>query len=193
MKENKKVVVLFSGAGTNLKNLIDQLHQKSFVDVTIEIVAAITNKPKALGLEIAKKQGIKTFVLDHTLYETREDFDSELVRCVQSYLPDIVVMAGFMRILTPIFTSKVEAINLHPSLLPKYKGAKAIEQSFDSGDSEAGVSVHYVHNELDSGDLILQKSFKRDSDESFESFTQKIKDLEYELLPQAVIKLLTTK
>lgn len=192
--ELKKIVVLFSGAGSNLESIIEKVHKKKMRDsescLGIEIVAAITNNSEAKGIKIATDKHISTVVLDHKLFDTREDFDTKLVKVIQSYEPDLVVMAGFMRILTPIFTSQLKAINLHPSLLPKYKGAKAIEQSFDSGDSQAGVSVHFVSQELDAGALILQEAFTRSADESFESFVDKIKAIEHEILPQAIRKVL---
>lgn len=190
----KKIVVLFSGAGSNLSSIIEKVHKKKIRDneecLGIEIVAAITNNSEAKGIEIATKEHISTVVLDHKLFDTREDFDTRLVKIIQSYEPDLVVMAGFMRILTPIFTSQLKAINLHPSLLPKYKGAKAIEQSFESGDKEAGVSVHFVSEELDSGSIILQEAFTRSLDERFESFVDKIKAIEHEILPQAIREVL---
>ena len=190
----KKIVVLFSGAGSNLASIIEKVHKKKMRDgegcLGIEIVAAITNNSEAKGIEIATNKHISTVVVDHKLFNSREDFDTKLVKVIQSYEPDLVVMAGFMRILTPIFTSQLKAINLHPSLLPKYKGAKAIEQSFDSGDQEAGVSVHFVSDELDAGALILQEAFTRSDDESFESFVDKIKAIEHEILPRAIRKVL---
>lgn len=188
-----RIVVLFSGTGGNLENLITTLHGQELQSGKMDIVAAVTNRPDAKGLVVASGYGVHTEVLDHTLYESREAFDAAMVALIKGFAPDLVVMAGFMRIVTPVFTSAIEAINLHPSLLPKYKGTKAIERSFESGDKEAGVSVHWVHDELDSGDLILQRSFERAPEETLESFTAKIKQLEYELLPEAVITILNTK
>ena len=95
-----------------------------------------------------------------------------------------------MRILTDVFTSNIKAINLHPSLLPKFKGSLAIERSFEDTDKECGVSVHHVSGELDGGEIIMQKSFIKDDNETFESFTDKIKVIEYEIFPQAVVKVL---
>ena len=95
-----------------------------------------------------------------------------------------------MRILTPIFTQNIKAINLHPSLLPKHKGANAIQESFESSDKEGGISVHWVSEKLDSGEIIAQKSFTKSEDETLESFTCKIKELEYQLLPETITKIL---
>lgn len=190
----KKIVILFSGAGTNMAAIIDKIHKKKMRDnencLGVEIVAAITNNANAKGIEIATEKNISTLVLDHKLFNTREDFDEKLVKVIQSYEPDLVVMAGFMRIVTPVFTSAVEAINLHPSLLPKFKGAKAIERSFESSDKDAGVSVHFVSDELDGGSLILQEAFDKVATDSYEDFVDKIKAIEYEILPRAIKKVL---
>ncbi|MGD9718856.1 MAG: formyltransferase family protein, partial [Sulfurimonadaceae bacterium] len=132
-------------------------------------------------------------VLPHAGFATREAFDAALVARIQSCEPDLVVLSGFMRILTEVFTDNIRSINLHPSLLPKYKGANAIETSFRSGDEECGVSVHWVNGELDGGEIVLQKSFLRDAEETLESFTKKIKKLEYEIMPEAIEKVLALR
>jgi phosphoribosylglycinamide formyltransferase-1 len=183
----KSIVILFSGEGSNLLNLIDRLHMKH-----CKIAAAITNRPDAAGIEKAQQRNIGVHIIDHTLFTSREAFDSALVRQIKSYKPDLVVMAGFMRILTPIFTNEIKAINLHPSLLPLFKGNKAIERSFASNEQSGGASVHWVTPELDSGALIVQKSFKKSEDETLESFTKKIHAIEYNLLPETIIQLLNT-
>ena len=183
----KKIVILFSGEGLNAQNIVKKLHKKN-----CEVVCAITNKKDAKGIERLSELAIDTKILEHINFDTRETFDVELVSMINAYKPDLVVLSGFMRILTEVFTSNVKSINLHPSLLPKYKGAKAIERSFESGDAEVGASVHYVSSELDAGDIILQKSFKRDEDESYESFCAKIKKIEFEIMPEAIIKVLNT-
>lgn len=183
----KKIVILFSGQGSNLLNLIDRLHMRH-----CEVVAAITNRPDAPGIEKAGQQGIHVDIIDHTHFTSREAFDGELVRQINAYKPDLVVMAGFMRILTPVFTQSVKAINLHPSLLPLFKGAKAIERSFESDKADGGVSVHWVSQELDGGAVIDQRSFTRSEDETLESFTLKIREIEHTLLPETIITLLSS-
>lgn len=181
----KKILILFSGEGLNAENIVKILHTKRCF-----VVCGITNNKDANGIKRLENLGIKTEILDHKQFATREEYDSALVTLIKSYKPDLVVLSGFMRILTEQFTSKIKAINLHPSLLPKYKGAKAIEASFDSYDVECGVSVHWVNDELDGGEVILQKSFLRDQDDTLESFTKKIKKLEYEIMPEAIEKVL---
>lgn len=181
----KKIVILFSGRGTNLLNLIEKLHRKECV-----IVAAITNRPDAGGIAKAQAHGIPVEIIDHTRFESREAFDTELVRRIEAYAPDLVVMAGFMRIVTPVFTDNVRAINLHPSLLPLFKGGNAIEESFASSEPRGGVSVHWVSGSLDGGRVIVQQTVEKSPDETLESFTKKIHAVEYELLPKTIIRLL---
>ncbi len=181
----KKIVILFSGEGKNLHNIIDTLHLKG-----CEVVCAISNKADAKGLEGLHVKQIKSEILEHTHFSSREAYDTELVKRIQSYAPDLVVLAGFMRILTPVFTKNVKAINLHPSLLPKHKGAHAIQDSFAADDTIGGISVHYVSEELDGGAIIAQASFEKSKNETLESFTRKIKALEYELLPKTIMEIL---
>ena len=184
----KKIVILFSGEGFNAQNIVKKLHSKECF-----VACGITNKRDAKGLDKLQDLSIKTEVLEHTGFNSREEFDIELVKLVNSYEPDLVVLSGFMRILSDVFTSNVNAINLHPSLLPKFKGAKAIERSFEDPDVECGVSVHYVSSELDGGDIVLQKSFLKSEDDTLESFSSKIKKIEYEIMPQAIVKVLNTQ
>jgi phosphoribosylglycinamide formyltransferase 1 len=181
----KKIVALFSGEGTNLANLIEKIHLKHSA-----IVCAITNNPEAGGIAKARAAHIPVEILDHRDYESREAYDAALVELIGEYNPDLVVLCGFMRILTPVFTSKVRSINLHPSLLPAFKGARAIERSFESDEKICGASVHWVTDELDGGEIILQKSFTKNSSESLEEFSAKIREIEHEILPLSVIKIL---
>ncbi|MDD4884420.1 phosphoribosylglycinamide formyltransferase [Sulfuricurvum sp.] len=178
----KRIVALFSGEGTNLANLIEKIHHKHAL-----ITCAITNNPEAGGIAKARAAGIPVEICDHTQFDTREAYDTALVEMIREYDPDLVVLCGFMRILTPTFTSQIRSINLHPSLLPAYKGSKAIERSFESGDQTCGVSVHWVSDELDGGEIIAQRSFNRSEDETLESFTAKIRAIEHEILPLSVI------
>jgi len=182
----KKVLILFSGEGHNKLNIIKEIKKHEH----IEVVATITNNKEAKGIERVKPFNIPVNIIDHKNYDSREAFDQDLVNRIDYYKPDLVVLAGFMRILTPVFTRNVKAINLHPSILPHFKGAKAIEQSYEHPEKPAGISVHWVSEELDGGDVISQKELHRIKDESFESFKDRIHLLEYELLPQTIITLL---
>lgn len=182
----KKIVILFSGEGSNLENLIKKLHQKSVI-----VVAAITNNPEAKGIEKAKNLGVDVEILNHKEFDSRELFDTKLVETIQSLNVDLTVLAGFMRILTPIFTDQIKAINIHPSLLPLFKGANALERSFESEMKVAGISVHEVVTEIDAGKIIMQKCFDK-SNMDFDTFKKRVHDSEHELFPKAVIEILTT-
>jgi len=181
----KKIVALFSGEGTNLANLIEKIHRKHAI-----ITCAITNNPDAAGIAKARAAGIPVEVCDHKEYETREAYDAALVEMIREYNPDLVVLCGFMRILTSVFTSNIRSINLHPSLLPAFKGSRAIERSFESDEKTCGVSVHWVTDELDGGEIILQKSFTKNSSDTLEEFSAKIRQIEHEILPLSVLKIL---
>ena len=189
----KKIVILFSGVGTNLQNIISKLHKKKIHSVTYEVVGAICNKKEAQGINICKKHHIPFTLIEHKTYNSREEFDKELVRQIQKFDPDITVLAGFMRILTSIFTKNIKAINLHPSILPLFKGENAIQRSFESDMKIGGVSVHFVSDELDGGNIILQECFQKEESQTLQSFQNKIKQLEFELLPKAIIKILKDK
>jgi len=181
----KRIIALFSGEGTNLANLIEKIHLKHAI-----ITCAITNNPNAAGIAKARAAGIPVEVCDHTLYQSREAYDEALVEMIREYDPDLVVLCGFMRILTPVFTSQIRSINLHPSLLPAFKGSRAIEQSFESEEQVCGVSVHWVSDELDGGEIIMQKSFTKSENETLESFTSKIRAIEHDILPLSILSIL---
>ncbi len=185
MPSRKTIVILFSGEGSNLLNIIETLHHKE-----VDVLAAITNRPNAGGIAKAKEHHVPVEVIDHTDFSDRESFDHQLLHTIRHYDPDLVVMAGFMRILTPVITDNIKAINVHPSLLPLFKGGNAIEKSFESSELSGGVSVHWVSSELDGGEVIVQDAFSKTADETLESFTRKIRRLEHKLLPEAIVKIL---
>ena len=183
----KTIAVLFSGEGSNLQNLIDTLHQKECV-----IACAITNNANAGGIKRAQSAHIPVIIVEHQRFASREAFDRKLVDIIHSYHVDLTVMVGFMRILTPVFTSNITALNVHPSLLPLFKGANAIKRSFESDDAHAGASVHFVSDVLDGGEVIVQDSFRKDANDSLEAFETKIHAIEYEILPKAIVTVLNT-
>ncbi len=181
----KKIAVLFSGRGTNFAHIVNTLHQRE-----ADVVVALTNNPQAEGIVTAKKHGIALEVVDSRAYRDRETFDEEVLKRLQKYQPDLTVLAGFMRILTPVFTDHVKAVNLHPSLLPRHKGLHAIEKSYEDPYPTGGVSVHWVSSELDGGEVILQKEvFKEGLD--FEAYEQQIRSIEKEVLTEAIRKVLS--
>ncbi|WP_331775000.1 phosphoribosylglycinamide formyltransferase [Sulfurospirillum sp. 1612] len=189
----KKIAILFSGTGSNLENLLEKLHQKEFDGFRIEVVLTLCNKPGALGIEKSRKFGIEPVLLDHTKFPDREAFDRRLVQEIQNSGAELCVLAGFMRFLTPYFTQNIKAINLHPSLLPLFKGGHAIEESYASAMKVGGISVHYVSEELDGGEIIAQKCFEKKADMSLESFENCIHQLEHDLLPEVIVDILSKK
>lgn len=186
----KKIAVLFSGSGSNLEAILQRLHGKIFNGARIEVALTLTNKADAGGIEKARKFGLESVVIENKNFSSREDFDAALVREIKKYDIDLVVLAGFMRILTPVFTSQIRAINLHPSLLPLFKGAHAIKESFDSDMQVGGVSVHWVSEELDGGRIIAQRAFEREGAMSEAAWEAKIHAIEHEILPQTIVKIL---
>jgi len=186
----KKIAVLFSGSGSNLEKILEKLHNKTFSKCRIEVVCCICNKRDAGGIEKAKKYGLKTTLLEHQNFQDRESFDKELVKVVENSGADLVILAGFMRILTPYFTQNLKAINLHPSLLPLFKGAHAIQDSFNSPMRVGGITVHYVNEELDGGEIIAQECFQKEKSMTLEIFEEKIHALEHELLPKTIVNIL---
>ena len=184
MPNRKKIAVLFSGDGKNLQYILEYLHRKE-----LEVVVALSNRPDAGGIAIAQEHGIPVEIIDSSLFASREAFDSEIVHVLHYYKPDLTVLAGFMRILTPVFTNEINAINLHPSLLPLHKGMMAIERSYDDENEEGGVSVHWVNSELDSGAVILQKIIPKEN-KSFEEYEAEIKAIEKEVFIEAIKEVL---
>jgi len=180
----KKIAVLFGGKGTNLAYLAEHLHHKD-----VEIAVALTNNPEAGGIKVAKAHGIPLEIIDPKAYESREAYDAAVVERLHAYTPDLTVLAGFMRILTPVFTEQIRAINLHPSLLPRHKGLHAIEKSFADNFDEGGVSVHLVTSELDGGKIIVQKRIAKVGHD-LQSYTEAVKRIEKEALSEAILALL---
>lgn len=186
----KNIAILFSGNGSNLEAILNKVHNKTFKNTTIKCNLCISNKKDAYGIIRAKKFGLDTKIIENKNFKSREDFDKALVDEIQKHNINLTILAGFMRILTPVFTSQIKAINIHPSILPLFKGANAIKESFKSDMMIGGVSVHMVNEELDSGKIIAQETFKREKNMSLEKWEEKIHSLEHEILPQCVINLL---
>ncbi len=180
----RSVAILFSGQGTNFAYLAEHLPAHG-----IRIAVALTNNPDAGGVAVARQYGIPLEIVNHREYLDREAFDAEVVARLQSYDPGLTVLAGFMRIVTPVFTEQIRAINLHPSLLPRHKGLHAIERSYADSYGEGGVSVHWVSSELDGGEVILQKRVVKKT-LSLEAYTATIRQIEKEALLEAVIQVL---
>jgi len=188
--DSKRLVILISGSGSNLQAFIDQCASGQ---LRAHIAAVISNKPGVYGLERAAKAGIHTQVIEHKDYADRESFDAALADLVDSYQPDAVILAGFMRILTPVFVDRFlgRLLNIHPSLLPKYPGLHTHQRAIDAKDSHGGVSVHFVTAELDGGPVILQAEQAIDAHDTAESLAAKVLSKEHIIYPMATDWLLT--
>jgi phosphoribosylglycinamide formyltransferase-1 len=179
------IVVLISGSGSNLQALIDAIGND---EIPAKIKAVISNKADVFGLKRAEKAGIDTHVVDHKLFEQREVFDGELIQKIDSYKPDLIVLAGFMRILTSDFVRRYEGkmMNIHPSLLPKYPGLHTHKRALEAGDKEHGVTVHYVTPELDSGPNIIQAIVPTLPQDTIETLAKRVQKQEHLIYPIAV-------
>lgn len=185
MIKRSRFVVLISGSGTNLQALLDA---KARGEIPGEIAVVISNRPEAKGLERAARQGVPTLVLDHTHYASREDYDSALTQAIDQYAPDLVVLAGFMRILTPDFVMHYQGrlLNIHPSLLPAYKGLHTHQRALDAGESVHGCSVHFVTPELDGGPVIAQGRVPVQPDDTPGTLAARVQAMEYLLYVRCV-------
>ena len=184
--EPRRVVVLISGNGSNLQALIDA--QQGEEGLGGEIVAVISDKADAYGLERARQAGIKDLVLSPRDFTSREEYDQQLVRLVEEYQADLVVLAGFMRILSPAFVLRFHGrlINIHPSLLPKYKGLHTHRRALEAGENEHGLSIHFVTEELDGGPIILQAAVPVELDDDETTLAKRVQVKEHLLYPIVV-------
>ena len=184
-----KTGVLASGSGTNLQALIDAWRDRSLAPA--ELVVVGSNNAGCLALERAQKVGIETFVLSHKAFATREDFDRALVTELRSRSVELVVLAGFMRVLKPgfltAFTRKI--VNLHPSLLPSFPGLDGVGQAWRRGVKVTGCTVHYVTPDVDGGPIIDQTAVRIGPDDTLESLADRIHTAEHVLLPEVIARL----
>jgi len=187
LSERKKVAVLISGRGSNMSALIEAAKAD---DYPAEIVLVVSNKPDAMGLEVARSENIPAIAIDHTEFEAREDFEEALHKALLEHDVEIVVLAGFMRKLTGSFTGKWQGamINIHPSLLPKYKGLNTHQRALDAGDKEHGCTVHYVTAELDGGPIIMQATVPVLEGDTPDDLAARILVQEHRIFPLSLAK-----
>ena len=180
-----RLVVLISGSGSNLQAIIDACARG---EIKAEIAAVISNKADAYGLERAKNAGIQTCVLSHKDFDSREAYDAELMDIIDSFEPNLVVLAGFMRILTPSLVQKFKGkmLNIHPSLLPKYQGLNTHQRAIDAKDEVHGVSVHFVTEELDGGPVVLQAKVPVLENDTADTLAQRVHQQEHIIYPLVV-------
>jgi phosphoribosylglycinamide formyltransferase-1 len=181
----KNIVVLISGNGSNLQAIIDACKQKKIKGT---LRAVFSNKADAFGLERAREAGIPAHSLEASQFASRETFDRQLIQEIDAYAPDVVVLAGYMRILSPAFVAHYaeRLLNIHPSLLPKYPGLHTHRQVLENGDEEHGTSVHFVTDELDGGPVILQAKVPVFDGDSEDDVTARVQAQEHAIYPLVV-------
>lgn len=179
------MVVLVSGSGTNLQAIIDAI---SAGQLPAEIRAVISNRPDAYALERARRAGIPAETVPHREFAERSDYDRALSRAIDSHRPELVVLAGFMRILTPEFVAHYAGrmLNIHPSLLPKHRGLHTHRRAIEAGDLEHGSSVHFVTTELDGGPVVLQAEVPILPGDNADSLARRVQEMEHRIYPEAL-------
>lgn len=182
---SSRIVVLISGSGTNLQAIIDACKSANYPG---SVVGVVSNKDDAYGLIRAKDADIATVTLSHKEFESRESYDQALIAKIDQFSPDVIVLAGFMRILTPAFVQHYQGklLNIHPSLLPKYQGLNTHQRAIDAGDTDHGVSVHFVTEELDGGPVILQAKVPVFDGDTSDDLAARVHEQEHRIYPLVV-------
>lgn len=180
-----RIVILISGRGSNMRAIVQRCAAE---DWAAEVVAVVSSRADAAGLEFAASRGIATAVVDHRAYVRREDFDAELARVVDGFAPDLVALAGFMRILTPGFVARYQGrlLNIHPSLLPAFPGLHTHARALAAGCKVAGATVHFVTAELDHGPIVLQSVVPVEPGDDESSLAQRVLATEHVIYPLAL-------
>lgn len=184
-----KLVILISGRGSNMVSILDAIMANR---LNADIVAVISNRPDAAGLSAAAVQGIITDVVDHTEFDSRDTFDRALANTIDRFKPDLVILAGFMRILTADFVAHFNGklINIHPSLLPKFKGLNTHQRAIEAKEVEHGATVHFVTAELDDGPIVLQARVPVLADDDATTLAKRVLAQEHQLYPNAIKKII---
>lgn len=181
----KKLVILISGRGSNMEAVVRACARDGW---PAEVAAVISNRPGAAGLAFAASHGIATALVDHRGFDSRDSFDAALAAEIDRFEPDLVVLAGFMRILTPAFVARYEGrmLNIHPSLLPSFKGVHTHQQALDAGVAVHGATVHFVTPELDSGAIVAQAAVPVVTGDDADALAARVLAAEHVLYPRVV-------
>ena len=181
---NLSAAVLISGSGSNLQAIIDEI-QSGQLDLELGVV--LSNQPDAYGLERARKAGIATECISHQDFAERTRYDAALVKCLDRYRPDLVILAGFMRILTGTFVNHFggRVLNIHPSLLPKFPGLDTHQRAIDAGEKWHGCTVHFVTEDLDGGPAIIQGRVPVMPDDTAQELAARVLKVEHRIYPEA--------
>jgi phosphoribosylglycinamide formyltransferase 1 len=188
----KRIVILISGRGSNMQAIVQACAHEQW---QAEVAAVISNRPDAQGLRFAQQHGIATRVVDHSAFDSRDSFDAELAKTIDNFTPDLVALAGFMRILTPAFVHRYQGriVNVHPSLLPAFSGLHTHQRAIDGGCKLTGATVHYVSTELDHGPIIAQAVVPILPDDTEASLAARVLEREHLMYPRAIRWLLEGK
>lgn len=180
-----KIAVLISGGGSNLQSIIDHIEQGH---INAELACIISNNPDAYGLVRAQNENIPTYVIEHKNHATREAFELELIKTLDVYNIELIILAGFMRVLSPTFINEYHGniLNIHPSLLPKYTGLHTHARALEAEDSEHGCSVHFVTSELDDGPLVIQAKVKVEKSDTVDMLAARVLEKEHIIYPLSV-------
>jgi phosphoribosylglycinamide formyltransferase-1 len=181
----KSIVVLISGNGSNLQAIIEQIIERK---IPANITAVFSNRIDAYGLERAKLSSIPAIFIDHKAFDCRDSYDAQMRQEIDKYSPDLIVLAGFMRILSADFVEHYQGrmLNIHPSLLPKYKGLQTHQRAIDEGDTEHGASVHFVTPDLDGGPVVLQSKVPIFPDQTTNELSQRVQEQERQMYPLVI-------
>lgn len=179
-----KTAILISGSGSNLQSFIDRVDSG---EIDLELSVVFSNKPDAYGLQRARQAGIATACIEHGSYDDRETFDRAIAAKLDEWQPELLILAGFMRILSPWFVKHYEGrvLNIHPALLPAYPGLDTHQRVLDAGETWHGSTVHFVTEELDGGPCILQGKLRVNHHETAEQLCARVQAVEHQIYPQA--------
>ena len=185
----KKLAIFVSGSGTNMQNLIIECHNGR---IPAQVALVLSDNPEAKAIARARNYGVTVIAIDRKKFQDKASFETEVARAVDASKADYLVLAGFMRILSPEFVRKYKGkiINIHPSLLPAFPGAHGIRDAFEAKVPETGVTVHWVNEGTDTGPIILQEKVAVDPGRTLETLEEKIHEVEYRLYPEALRKVL---
>ena len=189
----RNIVILISGSGSNMAAIVRAAEQGRWADrLNVQVAAVLSNRADAQGLAFAQDHGLATQVLDHKAFASREAFDAALMAEIDRYAPDLLVLAGFMRILTPGFVAHYAGrlLNVHPSLLPAFQGLNTHQRAIDAGCRFAGATVHQVTAELDHGDILAQAVVPVLADDTADTLAARVLSQEHLIYPQAVAEFL---
>jgi len=178
-----KAVILISGNGSNLQSIIDHADK-----IDLQISAVISNRDNAFGLQRAQSANINTYFIDSKIFNSRDAFDNELISIIDKLDVELIILAGYMRILSPLFINHFSGkiLNIHPSLLPKYPGLNTHQRAIDACDKEHGATVHFVTEKLDEGPIISQETVQVDTTDTEKSLAEKVLEREHILYPKVI-------